>query len=112
MFDRRFKFYDLELQQRLLSLMEAAGVKLSVDADGVVRFSSHDEHAFDDAAVDVRNSVFPQYPWHVCQCELDEVPKYIDYMNRHGIPHVQELNDNEPWFLLERRYDPEQWGIW
>lgn len=90
--------------------MRRAGVSHTVSGNGAVEFSSRDEQAFDDAAVEVRDSVFPS--WHVCECEPDEVPQYIDYMTRHGIRFVRESNDGEPWFLLDQQHDPETWGIW
>jgi len=112
-FDRSFKFHDTDLQQRLVAAMRRAGVAHSVNAgDGAVCFSSEDERAFDDAAVEVRDFVYGEGSWHVCQCEPDEVCKYIEYMRRHGIRYVQETDDREPWFLLDRQHDPEKWGIW
>lgn len=111
-FDRRFKFHDAGMQQQLRNLMRRADVKHSVDADGTVCFSSSDEQGFDDAAVEVRDAAFGPHQWHVCMCELNEVPKYLEHINGNGIQYVQESNDDEPWFLLGRQHDPEQWGIW
>jgi hypothetical protein len=104
-----FKFLDNKLNQQLIGLLKKSKIGHSVDKIGVIHYSVNDQEAVDDLICSVRNKVFE--PWQILTFPNDWTKRYLEYMDRRGIPFREELSDGELWLLLPRNYRPHSWKL-
>jgi hypothetical protein len=105
-----FQFLDGDLNRELVGLLTKAGIKHTIDHDGVVYYSPDDEEVVENDLIgSVRDKVFPS--WQILTCPEDWAARYKEYMSRHGIPFREERSDGELWFLIPRNHRPHAWKL-
>lgn len=105
-----FRFVDDDLNLRLIALIKRSGVAHAVGKNGVVRYPARSEDVVENELIcSVRDAVFPS--WQVLSCPSQWVDRYKSYMTRRHVPFVEELGDNQLWFLIPRRYRPHSWKL-
>src|SRR5436190_13097347 len=109
-FTRTFKFVDDNLNRKLIGLVKKSRVEHFIDKEGVLHYSPGDEDSVEnDLVCSIRDQVFPS--WQVLTCPGDWVERYKRYMSQHDIPYIEELANNEVWFLLPRKYRSHSWKL-
>jgi hypothetical protein len=108
--NRTFKFLDSDLNRQLHRLLHRKEIDHFIDKEGIVYYSSNDREVFDNDLVSpIRDKVFPA--WQTLTCPTDWIPRYKEYMGRHGVPFQEELSNGVLWFLIPRKYRPHSWKL-
>jgi hypothetical protein len=107
---RSFRFNDDTVNDRFIASMKKAKVKHQVDDRGVVHYSAADEELVENEVIkSIRDRQFRT--WQVLTCPKDWIKRYRTYMTEHHISFVEELSDNQVWFLIARRHRPHSWKL-
>jgi hypothetical protein len=107
--DRWFKFADVQLNRKLIALLERAGLACAISNDGKVRYHSSDEEQFEDVLACIRGEVFPS--WQVLSFPPDWANKYRHAMEIRQHPYQEELNNGSVEFLIAGDLRPHSWKI-
>jgi hypothetical protein len=97
-----FKFLRNDLQQQLLRLFRASGIKHVIDQNAIVHYSSEDEDVVENHLIkSIRDKIYPS--WQVLSVPQDWATRYRNYMKSHQISFEEELVNGDGCFLIHQR---------
>jgi hypothetical protein len=108
-FDRRFRFGDQKLNNRLIRLVLKAGISFAVDQDYYVYYRSEDEERFEDVLAVIRSAVFPA--WQVLSFPKIWTSRYRSEMERRGVEYQEEWTNGSVEFLISQEHKPHAWKL-
>ena len=105
-----FKFLQGSRNNRFIANLKKAKIRHTVDNRGNVHYAAEDEEVVEDNIISsIRSEVFSS--WQILCCPKDWARAYRDYMTARHIPFAEELIDNQPCFLIPRKYRPHSWKL-
>jgi hypothetical protein len=108
-FDRRFRFENDRLNDRLINLIGKAKIPYAVDKERFLHYRSDDEESFEDILARIRNSVFRS--WQVLSSSETWTNRYRAEMDRRGVDYQEEWTNGSVDFLISQEHKPHAWKL-